>query len=362
MLHVARYNGSRRRRRTAAIATVLVMVPTALTAIATAQVGVASASAAQPTAAYLNGTETAISSSTHTKLRLGVSASGYYAMSDPSTSVSVALYRGGEQEEHSWTFSKPVVASDLTAKGLQTLDFPLADTAPYAVVNLHLVKPKPPRIVSCDANNYDRVQRVQLSGILFLNTRSTGKHPWGHIGSKTKKFRFTGWSQLDVVYGGGGYDCHEERNPCAATIEFEAASADGLTRFAGDWTAKGGSLDAVHTTELTKPVGATRTDQVYSTEPTPAITGAAGSAAAITVSTRKGSGESGSMTLRATGPGTTEEHACRSHGKTIEGSETDWRNATAANGHPPLVFHEQIYGPIELAASNGINEFSVLKP
>jgi hypothetical protein len=222
-----------------------------------------------------------------------------------------------------------------------------AQLAPFAKVDLVLKATEKKKTTTC--GTYTTVtQPVTVKGVVSFDTRSTGKHRWGKVGSK-KKRTFSGKSAVTYETGtfdscgGSGYV-----TPCQASVEWSAyrqGSGINETGVSGTFSGNGKSnpvLFAFRNVSLKKPKGATREDTLTARDKKMTFSMSGGKA---TVKVGAAGPISGSATLSSPKVGQSFGNPCGSAGKTE--TTTSWV-VPFTNGKSPLTVHEQIEGSYRL--------------
>jgi hypothetical protein len=335
---------------------VVSMAAVAAPAGATGTVGSAPTKAVLKDVSF-NGTSTTVTSSSHTKLVVEVEAS---AEQGSAGSVSVELATPSFGESHDWSFQVPASAISIGA-GKGSIKVPAASIAPYGTVSLKFSSAGKARKHACSAANYDLEQKVKVTGTFYFDSRSSGKHKWGHVGSKTKKFAFRAGSEIDRTYGSGGFECENFTEPCASGTSFDAASPDFSVFIDGGSTGRHGSLSIERSTSLSAPAGAERNDFIEVAASAPKAKALGGGKERLTVSAPKRGAASGSFTLTATGKGKASSQTCKAGKHKRHEKVTTWESTNFTNGKKPISFHEAIFGPLTEATSTGNAGFTITK-
>jgi hypothetical protein len=311
---------------------------------------VAAPHVAKPTSVSIQSSYAKVTSSTKQPLHVVLEASN-----NPSTPVEdtvvVGLSKGlaGQGESHSWTL--PISSSVLSvdSSGAGTLKVPAKDIAPFGDINLTIAPIGKITSKSCEGTVISKSAKVSLSGVFFFDSKSTGAHAWGAVGSK-KKFAFAATNTLTWLYSSAvSENCIKTLTPCGASVFWTAQ--DGSVSLDGDDTTKTSSVLASRSASLSKPTGATRDDSNVGPTKPPVLETTGGGNATLSVD-GAGSGVTGSATLTSSQPETSSPSTPCGNGKT---ESSDFWSGTYANGSSPLTVSEQIYGALTLGANgNGL--------
>lgn len=305
--------------------------------------------ATKPTSVSLSSSNAKVTTSTKHAIHVEIGASN-----NPSTpandQLTVTLSRGSASsgETHTWSF--PITSSvlDVASSGKGTLEVPSSKLSPFGVVNLKITPVAKTKTQSCKGHLASKSVEVKLSGTFYFDSRSTGAHKWGSVGSKTKTFHFPATNRLTWLYGSAALEnCLSTTTPCGASLFWTAQDGDSL--FDGTESSNGSSVFASRTADLSKPKGASRVDTSTAPTKTPVLTVANDGSATLDVQADGGSG-SGSAVITSPQQGASVPTPC-GKGKT---QNSQFWTGSYAPGTPALVVSEQIFGAITL----GANEFA----
>jgi hypothetical protein len=290
-----------------------------------------------------------VTTSTHHKLSFSMFATQSQAFGPKTTSVSVSLGSKAGGESHSWSFTVPNNALSFSA-GRGTLSIPAKSLAPYGVMKLSLSGLGKVKKTTCSKGEYFDNQKLHLTGVLYFDTRSTGKHKWGHFGNKHKKVSFKTAGSVTTIFGLREAGCPiitPPNPPCVNSVSW--SSNDQMLSITGGTSGKKGYLYGTRYVTLSKPKGAYRYDSVSVPAPAPKLKVAKNGSATLSVGSSSPSTGSAKLTSKNAGAG--DKESC---GKKGTETTTSW-SGTYTNGHPGLELHEQIFGAITLSNSDNGN-------
>jgi hypothetical protein len=324
------------------------------TGVAAAPTALATAPhAATPNSVTLSSSDGALKSSTKQSIKVALEASN-----NPSTpandTVNVVLSKGVEDasETHIWSFPISSSALHVASNGSGTLKVPAAKISPFGSISLTFKPIAKATSQSCNSTVVSKTVKVSLSGVFFFDSKSTGAHKWGTVGSK-QHFSFPATNTVTWQFSSpSSENCIPASAPCAASLTW-AAQANGVA-FDGVSTNQTSSVvRASRSTSLAKPQGASRIDSNVATTTVPTINPNAQGNDVLTV-TGSGSTITGSATITSSQPAATIPTPCGSNGGT---ESSQFFTGAYANGSTPLTVAEQIYGALSLADnSNGTVE------
>lgn len=297
---------------------------------------------AKPSSVSLTSGYASVKSSTKRALHAQLEASN-----NPSTpandSASIELAKGAQEdgESHDWTFRISSSVLQVASSGAGTLKLPAKDIAPFGAVSLKFKPIGKPKTKSCEGTVISKTIKVSLSGVFFFDSKSTGSHKWGTVGSK-KSFTFPATNTITWLFrSANSENCISAATPCVSDVLW--SSQQGAVAFDGFEASNDARMFASRSALLTKPTGATRSDSnVGSTKGLTVAVGGDGNASlAITGS---GSGVAGSATITSSAPSQPFPSPC-GNGKT---QNSEFWSGPYANGTAPLTVAEQIYGALTM--------------
>lgn len=271
-----------------------------------------------------------------------------------SNEASVTLGVPGGAESHSWQFQLDpgqFTANPKAGTGQIDTETSFGD---YGLLKL-TIKPagKLHSTPSCNGKQTSTSRRVRLTGKLFLNTQSKGKHKLGHVGSRSKK-NFSLVATLDGSYGStGGTGCTSKLD-CSDGLSMNAS--DGATHVSmfGSNDKAHAVVSAYRTVDLTSPKDATRSDSVYG-QARKLIVRKAGDGSHYVSVIGAGKRLTGSAKLSSTSTPTPEKD------QYCKGDVTDTSYfATLISGKKPLRFHETVFGTLKVNQSDEAG-FTIIK-
>jgi hypothetical protein len=270
--------------------------------------------------------------------------------------VSVTLSRtGGGFESHEWSF--PIKSASFgyntsTKKGSLKVTKAMGK---YGEVKLALAKDGKTRNASCSSGK-ETVTPVSLKGIVYFDTRSSGSHRWGHVGSKTIKMTVLKHNLLTLDYN---CSLKTPANACYSGTSWFTGSGGSHADLSGGSLGSAGTISADRSVSLKKPKGATRFDFVTVSAPKPVLKRAStpGGTTTYSVKTKKHTRATGSAQLSSTEAGTPLPGTCRSKGKTHE-TTTTFYDGSYTNGKPALVVHADIFGNFHVGNNKNSNFYS----
>jgi hypothetical protein len=299
--------------------------------------------AAKPTSVSLSSSFASVKSSTKQSLHVELEASN-----NPSTpandTVMVELSKGALAggEAHAWTFPISSSVLDVAASGAGSLKVPSRLISPFGSISLKIKPIGKIASKSCQGQVISKSERVALSGVFFFDSKSTGAHKWGTVGSK-KSFTFPATNTVTWLFSSStSENCISTSAPCSQNL-FWSAEAGGVS-FDGFQTSTGSTLRAGRAVNLSKPKGAMRNDSNVglTTPPTVSNNGTQGNPT-LTVS-GDGAGVSGTATIAGSAPASTFNAPCGKGQTEI----TQLWSGSYSNGSPPLTVAEEIYGALTL--------------
>ena len=299
-----------------------------------------SAVKAAPASVDITSSATKVVSSTGRKLRVQV-----LTVQDSSgTRIEVTAETRDQAEQHTWSFQVPKSAVAISTKGIGRIHLTSKRSAGYATVWLTASPHGGFTHTTCQGNTATRTRHLSLSGTLRLNTRSSGKHAWGQVGSAHRRFRFSTHSKVTWVKP-SSFTCSDNATtfPCRSTLLWMASGDSAAVNFqlmAGE-NHRGGSLVAgLRSVPLDKPTGAIRSDTNTMSD-TSRVTFADNGGSVTMVATFR----QGTATMTSDVPQSTVVQKCRTGTRKI--SVGFWPGSFT-NGTPPLSVPEQIFGPLSV--------------
>jgi hypothetical protein len=305
---------------------------------------------AAPAATSFDGltftTSQAMVSTTHKHLRLTGSVSQYPLPSGTSTGGGILVGRVGAPETHDWTFGQLVSTSlsfdPTSGKGKVQLG---SQMAPYGELTLTLTASGKKTTTTC-GSYVSVVQPVMAKGVFVFDTHSVGKLRWGKVGS-TQARTLSGTST--VAYQTGTFQsCSGSSTsiPCIGGVTWSAYQQLGHSNeiaFSGNKSKS--TVSALRRVTLTRPTGASRTDQVLVKDKNVKFTLAAKKA---TVVIGAAGSLTGSATMTNAKPPRSFALPCGPSGHPRTDTTTSW-TSTYTNGKTPLTVNEEIEGPYQMS-------------
>jgi hypothetical protein len=138
---------------------------------------------------------TKVVSSTRHSLLMNLSATH---LSTGLTYMSLVLAHGSES--HEWDFNLPSTAVNVGSTGSGTVKVATTKLHGYGKLMLAIAARGTKKTTSCSGQPVSATRPVTLTGDLLWNTRSTGAHKWGSVGSATRKFHFSTASNVTWGY------------------------------------------------------------------------------------------------------------------------------------------------------------------
>lgn len=307
-------------------------------------------------------TET-VKTSTGRRLRLQLVANQLPGSNAASDDVLVTLSDGPQDvgETHEWDFPVSASALKLTRSGQGWLQVPPQKILPYGIVKLTVTPSGKPKTDSCAGAATDRVQPVRLAGAFYFDTKSTGAHKWGVIGSKNvrKKFLFSGLGNVTWFYPepAGGTGCGSDDDtglPCSGSLFWDDPVGD--VDLSGVTVTGANLIEASRNVQLPTPVGASRADELTGIGAPPVLTTTPDAAnpasqdASLAVS--GDTGAVGSATITSADPGQTQSLPCDGGTTGETASVSLWQGCTFTNGTTPLAVPAEIFGAISVPDTN----------
>jgi hypothetical protein len=298
--------------------------------------------AAKAAAASVDITSSAkkVVSSTGHRLRVQVVT----VQDSTGTHVEVTAETRNRSEQHTWTFRVPRSAVSISTKGTGRIHLTSTRSAGYAVVRLTASPHGGSTHTTCQGHTATRTRHLSLSGTLLLNTRSSGKHAWGKVGSAHRRLHFSTHSKVTWVKP-ASFDCSNiaPTFPCRSMLLWMASgdsSAEDFQLMAGENHAGGSLVAGLRSVPLAKPAGATRSD-----------TNSASDSSRVTLTDNGGSvtmaaafGQ-GTATMTSDVPESTVVQKCTTGTKKIS---VEFWPGTYTNGTPPLSVPEQVFGALSV--------------
>lgn len=288
---------------------------------------------------------TKVTSSTGHHLTISV-----YAFSQKGGHPSISVSLRTTQESHGWSFTGPrtAVAVDSTGKGSITLSG--TQMGGYGHLKLHLKPVGKARTQKCGGEPQSKTRPVTVSGTMFFNTKSTGTHKWGTVGSNRKTFTFARTDSVTWTYN-TTHSCPSPPPTCYTSRSWSrsVSTLKTYTYLSGGVAGKAGYVSAFRSTQLSKPKGASRYDSMSLKAKPSSLTVANDGSAVMKVFLG-----TGSATLKAP-PGSTFDQPCGTGTK--QEHTTSW-SGSYQNGPKQLRAPAQIFGSIALPNSSDGGFFS----
>jgi hypothetical protein len=278
---------------------------------------------------------------TTTGAKLDVSFSATRVPGSPQLGLSrMTLDTTEGTEGHLWSFPIGTTAFTTTSSGAGSFKTGAAFGA-YGSVSVTFTPTASRRIDVCDPYDYTVRQTERMKGKLYFDTRSTGSHAWGKVGSTRRSFAFKGQTYLFTTYVGD--ECLPIMNvgACYNQVTWTASNKSQTINFSGSTGPGDGSISADRVVHLKTPKGASRLDLVLASAPNPVLS-TSGETGTEKVKTSGGTFR-GSATIK--GP---KASVSIGHCTTGTLTETDWVSATTYKASPALRAHEEIFGTIKL--------------
>ncbi len=319
----------------------------------------AHAAAPSPDYVSLYGGSVNVVSSAHTKLTVDMYASkSLGAEASKTGNVSVDVSKRDHSETHSWYIPIPASAIQASMKGKGSVKTKLG---PYGKVALKFKKSKSAKVYNCGGAISSRTWQGTISGTFFFNTKSSGRHKWGAVGSKSKTFHFSTKSYLTFGYASTG-DCGggTPTIPCTYGTTWNVSAYNKATHISTSlygFLKQGASHAAItgsRNTQLARPQGASRTDIVTTSAPKPKLTTTSGGATLLAKGPNKTSGK-----ITSSNPGYPALNTCGRGDKT-KYTQTSWSGSLVSGKHP-LSVPADIFGAITVK-SDKYAYFSRSKP
>lgn len=290
---------------------------------------------------------------------------------DGGASLDVDLSKGSSSyaEDHDWTFS--VNGSVLTySKGKGSL-LTGKQLGPYGSLRLAFTKvAQATRSCRNDNGAATKVTSVKatVKGIVVFKARSsnTQSSKWGVVrkGSSTSKYAFAhryahyvtttnGRCGIPFSQPGGNQKCLQ------ATLWDGPMTGASSVRFVTGDSQQGfdSEVEGVRMVNLSYPSGAMRTDLIAVSAPDPVLD-TTGPKPVLTVSTNPGTAASGSATLTANDPPTTQPgQPCTDAGTTKTETIADYENVDYLNGSTPLTVASMVGNDISVPNATGTADF-----
>lgn len=286
-----------------------------------------------------------VTTSTRQRLGLFIGASRSEGVGAAGTFFDVTLNKKTGAESHTWGFPVPNSAFTVGSNGKGKVSVRAVNLAPFGVVKLSFTPAAKAKKQRCNSSAYVLNQKVKVSGLFYFDSRSTGKHKWGHYGNKHKRMTFKAGGNVVRSFGQTGVGCAgPSSQPCAKTLTWFASNHDNsVTLGGGALSKKRGYISGSGFVTLSKPKKATRSDFVEATVPAPKLKKGSGGSATMSVSTSGGIAR-GSGKLTSKTPGSSFSEPC---GKGKSQTSEFWQSALK-NAKPALEMTPDIFGPIKL--------------
>lgn len=281
---------------------------------------------------------TNLTSTTGHHLKVGVSAS-----QSPGGKSSISVSLRQDQEFHGWTFKAAGSAISLDDTGQGTVSLASTKSAGYAALTLHVKPVGSAKLNKCEGQLVSETRPVAVSGTLFFNTKSSGSHKWGSIGSKVHTFRFDRPNSVTWSYDNTA-TCPTPASPCFAGLswsDYHSTSTNSTGLFGGT-SGTTSWISGSRRVSLSKPSGATRSDYNYLKTKAPKLSVAGDGSAALKVTQG-----TGSATIKSPS-GSTYSYPCGAGAKTRKARS--WPGSYT-NGSTALKVPAQIFGPMSLKNS-----------
>ncbi len=255
--------------------------------------------------------------------------------------VSVTLR--APHESHTWSFSAPSSALKVNSSGKGSVTLSASAMGGYGKLALHVKPVGATKTYRCQGQVVSKSRPVKVSGVMFADTKSSGRHKWGKVGSKTRSFTFAKPSSVSWQYDNTA-TCPTPKSTCYASLFWDASlfSSTAYSSLTGGTSRKSSYLSGYRSVQLHKPAGAHRSDSVTAKAPAPKLTVANDGSAVLTAKLGKGSAKiaapAGSDNSTPCGTGGKQEHSL-----TWSGSYT--------NGATSLKVPAQIFGAISMKNS-----------
>lgn len=291
-------------------------------------------------------TPTTITTSTGKKLSLIVDVdvdppSDCPDCGNEATDVEVELATPDGTEEHDWDGNGP--SSDYTPPSGTTPGVIASnnDLGTQGAIDLTVTPVGEPTTHMCSGKVGSVTQKATVSGTFFFDTRSSGVHAWGAIGSSATPITFTESATLDSSTDD---DCSFDQflNGCQFRSTWFVGGANHLVF--GETGTKNTPFQFVHFASLANDVDRTDT---YSGELASAAITKSGTHAKVRIAgNHKLTSGSGTLT-------TTLKHSVKSTcgAKHTKVTDKDYEG-TFKNGSKPFTVHPQVFGNVSLKSGS----------
>jgi hypothetical protein len=332
-------------RRSAGVVAVVLAGVVAVVPSAVGQAGAAPTDTLPILSEELNSSTHPLVSSTHHKLRVQVSATKDLE-SPADDTVTVTLSRPHDTESHSWAFPFSAARMTVGVKGNGSIKLPSSAIEPYGRLSLSFKASGAARTSKCNGVPALKTRHVAISGRLLLETHSTGKQAWGHVGSAHRAIHFGTTSTIVWTYDTSGTGCAGEQfppNPCLFGLLWIAQH--GSVQFSGisRQSATTGEVGAERIVDLKRPKGAQRTDNTFGRARRMSLVHANTGLATVSVHA-DGGNATGLATLTSPGPEQVTTGSC--------GTDTAQTRSTLQADYdhdsPPLRLAEQVFGVLTM--------------